>query len=273
MAFPESLARISGIFFMDMIDLLKITASWVGKHPGDVLTVICTVLGIIVGAWFVLRIEYARRPTLKFHDESVDAPWDYEKEGRAKATGIKCALHLQLRISNKDHNRFLKHWLRREVATHCRAYVTFHFEDSRLLAAPRMNARWGSDPVQPLTLKIMDEHHQDTGCYIFDRNLYVKQHLVDIIPGHSEYIDIVPQFDDEQECFGWNNESYLFNWRHPRRTLFKGNYLVEVTVVSDKSESRKIYQLINVGHRWGLELEYHPEQQDSMLFYTEPKQK
>lgn len=53
------------------------------------------------------------------------------------------------------------------------------------------------------------------------------------------------RFDDEQDCYGWNNEGYSHNWRNQDYKLPKGRYLVEVVISSSGQECSGIYRIVN----------------------------
>ena len=55
---------------------------------------------------------------------------------------------------------------------------------------------------------------------------------------------MVARFDSESDCYGWNNESYYFSWRHPNWKL-TGNteYLVKVKVISAGIRCQDVFKL------------------------------
>jgi len=70
-------------------------------------------------------------------------------------------------------------------------------------------------------------------------------------------LDIAARYDDETECFGWNNESYFSNpkWRNPDRALPRGQYLVKVAVRAAGQSREGFFVLNNAGTRNDFRLE------------------
>lgn len=62
---------------------------------------------------------------------------------------------------------------------------------------------------------------------------------IDIPAGEEEDLDLAVRCDDDSECYGFNNESYRYNWRNPHWHLPQGRYRVEVTL---RSSGQKIAQ-------------------------------
>src|ERR1019366_9560561 len=68
---------------------------------------------------------------------------------------------------------------------------------------------------------------------------------MDIPAGEQEDIDIVVRCDDDLDCYGFNNESYRFNWRNPRWRIPQGRYRIEVVVRSAGKKIRQRFLLYN----------------------------
>jgi hypothetical protein len=69
---------------------------------------------------------------------------------------------------------------------------------------------------------------------LFDPAKYNAAFRCDCFPGTAELVDVAVRFDDDEDCFGWSNDSYLpgKGWRNPDFRLPKGRYLVKVTIDS-----------------------------------------
>jgi hypothetical protein len=80
---------------------------------------------------------------------------------------------------------------------------------------------------------------------------------IDVYPGQSEHLDIAVRLDDEDECYGWNNETYSGDnpWRNPQWRLARGRYLIKVTVVSSGQTCEEVFSLINDVDRGDFRLE------------------
>lgn len=55
---------------------------------------------------------------------------------------------------------------------------------------------------------------------------------VTIPAGNEELLDVIAQCRGEEAAYGWNNESYLNNWRTPRYMLPGGDYRVRITATT-----------------------------------------
>lgn len=64
-------------------------------------------------------------------------------------------------------------------------------------------------------------------------------------PGEEEIFDVAARFDDEPDCYGWNNDAYFFEWRNPYWKLERGRYLVKVKIVSSGQKCVGIFRLLN----------------------------
>jgi hypothetical protein len=49
----------------------------------------------------------------------------------------------------------------------------------------------------------------------------------------------------EDQCYGWNNESYLHDWRHPSWRLEKGRYVARVRVKTGGHEYTNAFLIAN----------------------------
>ena len=93
---------------------------------------------------------------------------------------------------------------------------------------------------------------------IFDLGRWTAITTIDLSPGDkSEPLDVAVRFDDDVECFPWNNENYFSNptWRNPNRVLQRGQYLVRVNVRGSGQKCQAIISLSNAGTRSDFRLE------------------
>jgi hypothetical protein len=93
---------------------------------------------------------------------------------------------------------------------------------------------------------------------IFDPARGTKTTTIDIPPGERpEPLDIAARFDNDTDCFGWNNENYFSNppWRNPDRVLHGGQYLVKVTVRAAGQRRDGFFVLNNAGTRTNFRLQ------------------
>jgi hypothetical protein len=105
-----------------------------------------------------------------------------------------------------------------------------------------MPIRW-TNSDQPIS------HHVDEGRVreLFDAAKYNAAFRRDCFPGTKEAIDIAGRFDEDEECYGWSNDTYLPNkgWRNADWRLPKGRYLVRVTVYSAGEKVSSVFNLEN----------------------------
>ena len=175
-------------------------------------------------------------------------PADFMSSARSPARDRR---HLRLILRNRPLPAVL-HWMERNAALQCRGEITFHHLDGQDVFGRRMTIRWANSP-QPVPPQITDLKGeiqfliQDFGRSAMD--------TMDVYPGEEEVFDVAARFDDEPECFGWNNDSYLFEWRNPHWRLAPGRYLVEVVITSSGQKCIGEFRLINDVARTDFRLE------------------
>jgi len=76
-----------------------------------------------------------------------------------------------------------------------------------------------------------------------------------VYPGEEEILDVAAKFDDEPECYGWNNDAYQFEWRNPNWRLPAGRFLVRVVISSSGQKCFGKFRLINDVSRTDFRLE------------------
>ena len=91
-----------------------------------------------------------------------------------------------------------------------------------------MPLRWSGTPEPtPMQVKIGSQVGE-----IVDHFRYYLEQKVNIPAGQSRKLDLAAQFDNEQECYGWSNESYFSSpkWRNPARKLDTDTYRVQISL-------------------------------------------
>jgi hypothetical protein len=134
--------------------------------------------------------------------------------------------------------------MRREPAQNCLATIQFLYLDELPYFMQSMPGRWSGSP-QPAPLEgflyraVENIEDQDgtpqtveSRIRLWDSARLSIISKMDIPAGEQEYLDIAVRCDDDEEAYGLNNESYVYNWRNPKWRLPKGRYLAEVTVRS-----------------------------------------
>jgi hypothetical protein len=108
-------------------------------------------------------------------------------------------------------------WLikNRESALQCKADLTFYTSNGQALFT--MQGRWANTPEVSF---ISPFNRQEK--IIYPDTISIGYHS-------SEPLDCIVKFDnDENEAFGWNNESYATDGKNPRCRLGIGTYEVHV---------------------------------------------
>lgn len=181
---------------------------------------------IVVGGLILtaIGVEYLRAPKMMLSIEEPPCDVAY-----ARAALAHNARYLRLKLSNKRLPALAK-WMLRTAALQCRGEITFHHLDGQDVFGRSMAMRWANSP-QPIPNQIMDFQ----GRAVFQIVDYVRaasESRVDVYPGEEQIADVVARFDDEIDCYGWNNDAYAHQWRSPHRKLCpwevhtKGGYLL-----------------------------------------------
>lgn len=199
-----------------------------------------TTLGAFIGALLSLVIsiiiENQRKPKLFFIIEDPPIDISYINAPAKKAR------FLRIQLWNKEMPRIFR-WISRESAMHCNADIQIlHFEDLAPVFSNKVSARWaGAD--EPITPQI----HPTTGEIIplFDISKYNAAFRRNCYPGSKETIDIVARFDSDEDCYIWNNDSYLKGWRNDDHKLPKGRYYIIVSVFSSGEKTIGYFKLEN----------------------------
>ena len=199
------------------------------------------VLSIIITIW----IEYLRKPKLRFRETNTN---DIDYSHLVEKRPAKKARFLNLTIENSPL-ALLVRWLSRTAALQCHAAISFYHLDGQDVFARVMTGRW-SGTVEPTpTIQILgDGNHVES--IVISGNATVASTSttrMDIYPGERASLDIAVRFDDDSECFGWNDEGYFSEplWRNPKWRLLPGRYIVKVELTSAGDKATSYYRLIN----------------------------
>jgi hypothetical protein len=192
-----------------------------------ILSLVSGIIGILIVLW----IERQRRPSLTL---KLGQTGEIKDDDPLKRTPSKW-LHVQV------HNRNVPKWLawvyHGEPALSCRAWITFHHLDGQRVFDREMVVRWsGSDEPK---VEILNTEKGQAARLIGAQNSF------DIPPGEHTDIDIVFRAKSDDDCYGWNNESYLHNWRHPDWHLEKERYIAKVRVKTGGHEYVNAFLIAN----------------------------
>lgn len=199
------------------------------------LTILEVVLGAVISIVITILIEALRKPRL---DIQISAYTDRNYENRP-ANQVR---FLHLKLVNKPLPPLFR-WMTRETALQCHGFVSFHHLDGQSVFGRSMPIRWsGSLEPTPMNLRVDDKHF-----LIVDPTKLTLESRIDVPAGEAEILDVAAKFDEEEECYGWSNESYFSEpiWRNPSWRLPSGRYLVRTTVISAGQKVTKIVRLVN----------------------------
>jgi hypothetical protein len=207
-----------------------------------IFTIIGVVLGGILTILTVIVVENLRKPKLLLEiAEPNDKEYGEEHPAR-KSLGVRIVRYLGINVKNQTLS-WWNWWMTRNAALQCRGFITFHHLDGQNIFGRVMPVRWSYTPEPvPLSGFIGDKEIK-----IIDPARLTIDSRVDIFPGEFHRLDIAARFNDEDECYGWNNENYFSNppWRNPNWKLHTERYLIKVTVISFGEKCTGVFRLIN----------------------------
>lgn len=201
-------------------------------------TVVSIVFGGLITIFTAIGVEYLRRPRLWFSIETphLDLPSPNEPG--------KMRRHLRVHLHNRPLPVAMR-WMQRAAALYCRGEITFHHLDGQAVLDAPMPVRWVRSP-EPVASQVFDPANiAQPKFFIVDFSKPAAQSRIDVYPGEQELLDIAVRFEGEPDCYGWNNESYVHNWRNPQWKLPHGRYLVKVAVSSSGEKCVGIFRLVN----------------------------
>jgi hypothetical protein len=203
----------------------------------------------VLGALFVLWLEYLRRPRLRMSIEP--RPIDSRYGDDAPARNVRT---VRVILNNRPIFRLFK-WMVRAPAQQCRASITFHHLDGQDVFSRSMNGRWSNSP-QPVLSDILDLTGKRIMRLLNPNDLLLISRI-DVHAGDGQPLDIAIRADDDTECYGWNNEAYFStpNWRNPLWRLPANRYIVRVSVEASGQNRIDYFRLINDVPRSDFRLE------------------
>ena len=202
------------------------------------------VLGTVFSILTTIFTEWLRSPciAIKLIDPR-DLPLTFMKATEdPPAAESKNVRFLSLHIENKALPKGFR-WLNRNTAMSCQGYISFHHLDGQNKFGRVMQPRWAGVPEPEFPWFV----YAGKQTVIVDPVRLRMGACIDIRPGVQEGLDVVVRFHGEEECYGWNNESYYsstpgknLNWQLPL-----GRYLVKVDIETSGTKVTRLYRLIN----------------------------
>jgi hypothetical protein len=220
------------------------------------LLVAGAVFGLVGSIGVTIFTEKLRSPDLSL---SIAQPATQPYQPPAPVTSMT-SLHVNL------HNAHLPPcagWLVRAPALQCRGQVWFYYLNGQAVFEDVMPGRWASFPERILN-PIFDKHGHFV-ARMRDEAWFSRESRVDVYPGECEGLDIAMRADDDAECYGWNDDSYRYDWRNPNRRLDPGCYLVKVVITSSGQRCEGFFHLKNDGSRAEFQLTPASTSQETLM--------
>jgi len=210
------------------------------------LETIQVAIGGVLAVAAMIAVEWLRKPqvVLELAPHSDDR-WEDERPA-------KSARFVRVKAVNKALPGWAR-WMCRNTALQCHGTITFHYLDGQNVFGREMPIRW-TDTLEP-TIKTVNVGGSKVP-YI-DPRAFPPQTTKDIYAGESEAIDIAGRLDDDEACYGWNNDSYSSNpvWRNSKWKIDKGRYIVRVEVLTGGVPIAGVFRLLNDVDVTGFRLE------------------
>ncbi len=213
--------------------------------------VLGAVLGAILSALtsvaITIKVERLRQPRLRLSIETPPTDRTYDDRPARQAR------YVRVWVFNEPPSGW-SNWIMRQPALQCRAEITFHHLDGQNVFGRTMAGRWAGTP-EPTTIPVVGP--SGIQFQIVDFVRLTTDSRIDIQPGEGTALDVAARFDDEDECYGWNNEAYFVStpWRNPNWRLDKGRYLVRAVVISAGQRYQFEARLVNDTSRTDFRLE------------------
>jgi hypothetical protein len=207
-------------------------------------TILEVVLGAVVAILITILVENLRKPRLQLSIDSPPTDVSYQNHPAQHAR------FLAVRLANRPLPRWAR-WMSRNTALQCHGEITFHHLDGQNVFGRAMTGRWSGSP-EPVTINFRIDKH-----FVSFSDPSKLTSTVDVPPGETRVLDIAARFDDDEDCYGWNNEAYSSDpvWRNPDWCLSPDRYLVRVTIVSAGEKCIRLFRLINDVSRSDFRLE------------------
>jgi hypothetical protein len=147
--------------------------------------------------------------------------------------------YLRIFVENEHAPSWLAFIHDRHPAFMCRALLTFKYENGDKVYLPEMLGRWAGTP-EPLVPIVINGKLELAVSMIYARD------YIDIPSGSKTTLDVALKLDGDEQCYGWNNESYTKrDFRNKDWELDRGVYIVEVRVNTNGREFNQSFKLFN----------------------------
>jgi hypothetical protein len=179
-------------------------------------------LEIFVGALsiiLVLILERQARPNLKIIIDDKHLIPEDDPAKRQPTTWLR------VRVENQPMPGIIKWAYIRQPAFDCRATIDFiDPEGKQVFSIP---GRWSGNP-RPEIIKFLTPENYLAQAIIGE------QHTRNIGPSSEIYqgesLDVAIRIKDEENCYAWNNQSYIHDWKNPNYILHPGIWKIIVKI-------------------------------------------
>jgi hypothetical protein len=194
------------------------------------------VLGGVIAFGITFIVEMYRRPKLIL---SWVPPLDTVFGSTTSDQNQRTGKSLHIAVYNKPFLGF------RTAALQCKAEITFYQLDGRNRFGKSMSGRWSGSPQPgPIKGQILPDGKE---FLIVDPSRLTLESRMDIFPGERQELDLVVRFQGEDNCYGWNNETYFksADGKNPDWELEHERYLVQIRIVASGQTFHGVFQLVN----------------------------
>ncbi|HVM72289.1 MAG TPA: hypothetical protein VMT91_11060 [Anaerolineales bacterium] len=196
-------------------------------------------LGAILSIIITIVVEVQRKPKIRM---CISKPVDSNYVGHP----AQHARFLGIIVENRSLSRVFR-WLARNAALQSQGLISFFHLDGQPVFSSPMMGRWSGSPEPVPPISIIGDNltiNQITIAYDITSTPHTK---MDIHPGRGEKLDIAARFDQDDVCYGWNNEAYFSTpqWRNSKWRLLQGRYLVRVEITSAGEKTTRLFRLCN----------------------------
>ena len=184
------------------------------------------ILGALLGGLLTRGWDEIRKPNLKIV-VGEDGFWPNNSSPDVK--------FLHVKVNNVKRNWLDSIFFGNPTANNARAWVSFLDYPSKKELV-KLNGRWTSkkEPVDYSTGKV-------------DLAEVLVPPRETITPDEETNISVALKDKGKDNLFGFNNESYLHNWRKPEYELDEKRYVVRVRISSEGKSWFKEFVLLNPG--------------------------
>ena len=208
------------------------------------MEIVFSILGGGILTWiFTVIFEILQKPELKI---SIVDPVDIDYSKLPQKRPANLARFLRLSLENKKPSKFV-FWISRKPAFQCHGYISFyHLDTQEVFHRRKMEYRWPSTP-EPYIKTVKKPGSVLDNEYIMVPDMasifpYLRR---DIPSGESEEIDVVARFDNEDDCYGWSNDSYAEGWKLDKWKLPKGRYIIKIDLIASGYRLSEVFRIVN----------------------------